>query len=109
MKLRPLTGNVLVELDAPARVTESGLLIGQHTVSAEENQQAAKEPKMPPGEIGVVKAIGPWPKTKSGLLRMPEFGVGARVLLPHGAGIAMRAYNDNFRMVEAREVLAVLV
>jgi co-chaperonin GroES (HSP10) len=108
MRIKPLTGNVLIELDAPNRNTASGIVIAEHTMSAEGNQVAARAPEKPPGVVGTVRDIGAWPKTKRGLLAMPEFGVGAKVVLPHGAGIHMRCFQERFRMVYQHEVLAVI-
>jgi co-chaperonin GroES (HSP10) len=108
VRIKPLSGNVLIELDAPDRSTASGIVIADYTNSAEDNQVAARMPEKPPCVVGTVREIGAWPKTKRGLLAMPEFGVGAKVILPHGAGIHMRCFQERFRMVYQHEVLAVI-
>lgn len=84
-------------------------MLPQHTPSAEENQEAARRPTMPSGLTGVVKAIGPWPKLPNGMMAMPEFGVGARVVIGRNAGFEMhRGTGERLKMVHNDQVLAVL-
>ena len=109
MKIRPLTGQVLVEILPSEKVSAGGIEIPEHTLSAEEHQQAAKNPRPPPPWTGIVREIGAWPKLRNGLLAMPEYGKGARVLVGHNAGIQMqRNIGERFRMVHQDEVLAIL-
>ena len=110
MKLKPLTGQVLVEILPAETRSAGGVDLPQHTPSPEENQEAARRPMMPPAVTGVVKAIGEWPKTRSGLLKMPEFGVGARVIIGPNAGLDLdQAIGRRFKMVRQSQVLAVLI
>lgn len=111
MKLKPLTGQVLVQLDGPERFADMGelLMLPQRTISPEEHQQAARNPTMPPGLTGVVKAIGPWPKLSNGMALLPEFGVGARVVIGNRAGLDLqRGIGERLKMVRNDQVLAVL-
>jgi co-chaperonin GroES (HSP10) len=109
MRVKPLTGNVLVELDPPDKMTLAGLHIPGHTVSAEENQQAAHHPTSPGAVTGTIVEIGPWPKLKNGKALMPEFGRGARVAVRPTAGITMHwETSDRLKMISSEDVLAVL-
>jgi co-chaperonin GroES (HSP10) len=109
MKLKPLTGQVLVEILPAETRSAGGINLPQHTPSPEENQEAARRPTMPPGVTGIVKAIGQWPKLRNGMLAMPEFGVGARVIIGPNAGLDMeRRLGDRLKMVHQSQVLAVL-
>ncbi len=109
-KITPLTGQVLIEILPSESQSAGGIVFPEHTMSPEENQQAARDPQLPKPHIGLVKAIGKWPMLKNGMALLPEFGVGARVIVRHNAGIQMqRNIGEKFRMVEQQEVLAVLV
>jgi len=109
MKVKPLTGKVLVELDAPDKLTLTGLHIPNHTLSAEEHQQADKKPWKPAGIVGKVVEIGPWPKLKNGLAVLPEFGIGARVIVRPTAGVSMNwETSGRLKMLSSDDVLAVL-
>ena len=110
MKLKPLIGQVLVEILPADTRSAGGVDLPQHTPSPEENQEAARRPTMPPAVTGIVKAIGEWPKTRSGLLKMPEFGVGSKVVIGPNAGLDMeRRLGDRLKMVRNEQVLAVLI
>jgi co-chaperonin GroES (HSP10) len=110
MNIKPLTGQVLVELLPPEKCSAGGITIPDHTMSPDEHQEAARRPTMPPGLTGIVKAIGPWPKTRTGFARMPEFGVGARVIIGRGAGLDLqRGIGERLKMVRNDQVLAVLI
>ena len=109
MTIKPLCGQVLVELDAPDKFTAGGIEIPGYTLSPEDHQQAARRPTPPPGVTGIVKSIGAWPKTRSGLARMPEFGVGAKVIIGPHTGLEMqRSLGERMKMVRNEQVLAVL-
>lgn len=109
MRIKPLTGQVLVEILPADKRSAGGIDVPEHTPSPEENQQAAHRPTMPPGLTGVVKAIGPWPKLANGMALMPEFGVGARVVIGPHAGLDMtRGVGERLKMVRNDQVLAVL-
>jgi len=111
MRIIPLTGQVLVELDPPAKFADLGkiLMLPQRTPSPEENQQAARRPEMPLGVTGIVREIGAWPKLRNGMALMPEFGRGAKVVIGANAGQQMlRGIGEKFRMVHIGEVLAVV-
>lgn len=110
MTIKPLTGQVLVEILPVDKRSAGGIDLPEHTMSPEENQSDARRPTMPPGLTGVVKAIGPWPKTRTGLARMPEFGIGARVVIrPHGGLDLQRGIGERLKMVHQSQVLAVLI
>ena len=109
MRVVPLTGNVLVELDAPDKMTFGGLHIPEHTASAEENQVAARAPTQPPAVTGRVVEIGPWPKLKNGMAVLPEFGRGARVAIRPTAGVTMHwETSGRLKMLSSDDILAVL-
>ena len=110
MNVKPLTGQVLVEILPADKRTAGGIDLPEHTPSPEENQQSARRPEMPLGLTGVVKAIGQWPKLANGMIVMPEFGVGARVVLSRGAGLDLqRGMGERLKMVRNDQVLAVLI
>jgi co-chaperonin GroES (HSP10) len=109
MNIRPLTGQVLVEILPREKVSAGGIEIPDHTLSPEEVQATHRQPTPPPPWIGIAKAVGAWPKTKTGLLRMPEYGVGAKVVVRHNGGVEMRRnVGERYRMVAQKEILAVL-
>lgn len=109
MKVKPLTGQVLIEVLPPEKESAGGVALPDYDLTPEDQQRLARNPQMPPGLKGRVRAIGAWPKTASGLARMPEFGVGALVIIPPKSGLEMhRNLGDRFRMVKQSQVLAVL-
>lgn len=107
--VRPLTGQVLIELVPPARVSLGGIDLPDHTVTPEEQQERDHHPT-PPGPVqGIVVAIGPWKKLKNGMALLPPFGVGAKVLVPKHAGMSMSYdVSGRLKMVPSEQVLAVL-
>lgn len=110
MQIKPLTGQVLVEILPEDRRTAGGIELPEHTQSPEEVQASHRRPEPPPPWQGIVRAIGDWPKLRNGMLAMPEYGIGARVVVRHNAGVQMqRGIGEKFRMVRQEEVLAVLV
>jgi co-chaperonin GroES (HSP10) len=109
MKVRPLTGQVLVEILPADSRSSGGIDLPEHTPSPEENQEAARRPSVPPGLTGVVKAIGAWPKLANGMALMPEFGVGTRVVIGPHAGLDLtRGIGERLKMVRNDQVLAVI-
>ncbi|HUD74791.1 MAG TPA: hypothetical protein VMQ76_06940 [Terracidiphilus sp.] len=109
MNIKPLPGQVLVEILPDDKRTAGGIELPEHTPSPEENQEAARRPEMPIGLTGVVRAIGQWPKLANGKALMPEFGVGARVVLSRCAGLDLqRGIGERLKMVRNDQVLAVL-
>ena len=107
MKITPLTGQVLVEILPEPTETDTGIAIPEYDMTPEDHQRAARNPSPPPPHRGIVRAVGQWPKTKSGLMRMPEYGIGAMVVVPARAGLELQHYK-RYRMIQQREVLAVL-
>lgn len=104
-----MCGQVLVEILPKEKMSEGGIAFPDHTTSPEEHQQAARKPVKPPPLYGIVRAIGNWPKLRNGMMAMPEFGLGARVVVGSHAGITMhRGIGERFRMCLVEEVLAVL-
>lgn len=109
MKIKPLTGQALVEILPPDTMTAGGIELPQRSLSAEEVQERHRTPAPPPPWTGIVREIGPWPKLRNGMALMPDFGRGAKVIVGHNAGLQMhRGIGERFRMVQIREVLAVL-
>jgi len=109
MRVIPLTGNVLIELETPERITFTGLHIPEHTPSAEENQVSARAPTPHPAVTGKVVEIGPWPKLKNGMAVLPEFGRGARVAIRPTAGVTMHwETSGRLKMLSSDDILAVL-
>jgi len=109
VNIRPLTGQVLIEILPRDRFSPGGIEFPEYTLSAEEVQQRNHVPTKPPPLHGVVTAIGAWPKLRNGMALMPEFGVGAKVIVRHNAGLQMhRGIGEKFRMCLVEEVLAVV-
>lgn len=109
MNIRPLSGQVLIEILPPNKISAGGIQFPDHTRSPEEVQASHRKPEPPPPLQGVVKEIGYWPKLRNGLSLMPEFGIGAHVILRHNSGVQMhRGIGDRFRMCLVEEVLAVV-
>lgn len=108
MTIKPLTGQVLVEILPAEKKSHGGIDLPTHTMSPQENQEAAVRPTMPPGVTGRVVEIGPWPKTRSGLARMPEFSVGARVVIGPNAGLDLQGLGRKLKMLDQSQVLAVI-
>lgn len=109
-KVKPLTGQVLIEVLPADMLSSGGIAIPEHTLSADEQQEASKNPEKPArNNIGIVRAIGPWPKLKNGLALLPEFGVGAKVVFNSYRGVEMQQrVGQRLRMMRNEDVLAVL-
>lgn len=111
MRIKPLCGQVLIEVEKPPIQTAAGVALpGEVSLSPEFIQDHHSNPEKPAkNHIGVVRAVGPWPKTRKGLLRMPEFGIGARVVFNPFRGTPMqRTVGERLRMVRQEDVMAVL-
>lgn len=111
MKIKPLTGQVLIEVESAPTQTAAGVALpGDVSLSPEFVQEQHANPEKPAkNHIGVVRAVGPWPKTRKGLLRMPEFAIGARVVFNPFRGTPMRrGTGERLRMVRQEDVMAVL-
>lgn len=109
MRITPLTGQVLIEILPPDKLSAGGIEIPEYTMTPEDHQAAARSPEKPPAIIGLVRKTGDWPKLKNGFLKMPEFGVGAKVAISPHAGIEFHYdVKGRFKMVKHSDVLAVL-
>jgi co-chaperonin GroES (HSP10) len=109
MRIRPLTGQVLVEILPPEKLSPGGIEIPERALTPDEHQRESLNPSPPPPWTGIVREIGKWPMLRSGLLDMPPFGIGQTVLVGRHSGVAMERFiGKQFRMVKASEVLAVL-
>ena len=109
MRVRPLTGQVLIEILPKDRFSPGGIEFPDHTMSPEEVQASHRNPQRPPPLQGIVREIGNWPKLPNGMMAMPEFGIGAKVIVRHNAGLQMhRGIGEKFRMCLVEEVLAVV-
>jgi co-chaperonin GroES (HSP10) len=109
MTIKPLTGQVLVEMLPPETESAGGIVFPQRSRSPEELTQAHDPSicKEPPAQA-VVRAIGPWPQ-KNGKCVLPEFGIGARVVVSAYSGQKLRrGIGENFKLVNTEDVLAVL-
>lgn len=110
MNLKPLQGQVLIEV-CPLPSTSAGgvALPGTVALSAEIVQEQSHNPEKPSKDnIGIVKAIGAWPKTRNGMLKPPEFGLGARVAFNPWRGIDMQRDLGRLKLISQEDVLAVL-
>lgn len=110
MKLKPLTGQVLIEVVAPATKSHGGVdLPDERPLSPEFVESTHANPTKPSkNHIGIVREIGPWPKLGNGMLLMPEFGKGAKVVFNPYHGTELRYHNKPLKMVALDDVLAVL-
>lgn len=109
MRVRPLSGQVLIEILPRDTHSAGGIVFPDHTPSPEEVQAGHRNPEKPPPLQGIVRAIGAWPKLRNGMALMPEFGIGAKVIVRHNSGLTMhRGIGERFKMVLVEEVLAVI-
>lgn len=111
MRIKPLEGQVLIEVEAPPDTSTGGVALPNGLpVPPEVEQENSHNPDKPAkNNIGRVVAVGAWPKTRKGLLKMPEFGPGQRVLFNPWRGTPMeRGIGERFRMVRQSDVMAVL-
>lgn len=110
MRIKPLLGQVLIEVLPPETKTAGGVdLPEERPLSPEFVEETHRDPVKPAkNHIGIVRACGPWPKTKNGLLRMPEFGLGQKVVFNPFTGTELTGRGHRLRMVRQDDVLAVL-
>lgn len=109
MRVIPLTGQVLIELDERERESAGGIAIPDHTTTPEEHQERARHPSPPPGITGKVVEMGPWPKLKNGMALLPPFGIGARVVIRPTSGTEFNWETScKLKMLRSEDVLAVI-
>lgn len=109
MRVRPLTGQALIELLPHDQFSDGGIEIPKRSLSPEEIQDRHLNPDKPKPWYGVVRSIGKWPALKCGKLLLPEYGVGMRVVIKHNAGVPFQdGTHRKLRMVHQGDVLAVL-
>lgn len=102
MKIRPLPGQVLIQVLPPETQTETGLFLPD--IAAD----APKGEKQRPFK-GVVIALGPWRKTKQGFGVLPDFGIGQTVICtPYRGTKLSRNIGERYQLVRADDVLAVV-
>lgn len=102
MNLRPLTGQVLVQVLPYDGQTAGGLTIPDIAKDGPcgEKKRARR---------GIIQAIGPWRRVKSGHAVLPEFQVGAQVIISEYIGTKLtRDIGENLRLLPVAHVLAVL-
>lgn len=101
MSLRPLTGQVCVQLSPPDEKTNGGLFL-PHAVHRGPGEKA--DPRK-----GVVISVGPWRKTKKGFAILPDFKPGDTVLVNEYLATKLtRAIGENLRLCRVDDVLAVV-
>lgn len=102
MKIRPLTGQVLVKLLPPDE--KDGSIFVTEQVSSPDNIYAKSRPRR-----GVIVGIGPWKKTKNGLGVLPPVKPRDTVILsPYKGQNLTRDIADNMVLVNSDDILAVL-
>lgn len=102
MKIKPLTGQVLVRLLPPDEM--EGSLFVANGESNQENIYAKSRPRK-----GVIVGIGPWRKTKNGLGVLPPVKPRDTVLLsPYKGQNLTRDIADNMILINSDDILAVL-
>lgn len=102
MNVKPLTGQVLVEVLPPEDKTLGGLFIPDVAQSSPRGEKAR------PFKALVV-AIGAWRKTKQGFAVLPEFGIGAQILCTPYAGTKLsRNIGERYQLVKVTDVLAIV-
>lgn len=107
-KIKPLTGQALVELLPHDRLTTGGIEIPERCLSPEEVQDRHLNPDKPKPWFGVVREIGAWPRLRCGKLAMPEFGLGSKVIIRHNSGTEIHYHERvKLRVVQQSDVLAV--
>lgn len=107
--VRPLAGQVLIELLSTETKSSGGIELPNRTLSPEEVSERHASPEKPPGLIGIVKAVGEWPTIKNGMRLMPEFGLNSRVVISPNAGQSLQFDSSRrLKLVSQSQVLAVL-
>ncbi len=109
-KVKPLTGQVLVELLPVETQSAGGIELPHRGLSAEEVQASHQNPEKPQGLQAIVREIGQWPKLKNGMAMMPEFGRNSRVVISPNAGQLLQwDTTRRLKLIEQSKVLAVLI
>lgn len=98
MKLKPMRGFVLVEMEPSKEMSDGGVFIPE--TLRDKTQCSAR--------IGVVKSIGAWKTTDDGHAILPEFKLGDRVAFSQYSGKSLHGQSDKFKLLEVDKVLAVL-
>lgn len=108
-KVKPLTGQVLIEILPAEKKTPGGIELPQRSLSAEEVQETHQNPEKPKALTGIVRACGPWPKLKCGLTLMPEFGINSKVVIsPNSGQLLQWETARRLKLISQSQVLAVL-
>lgn len=110
MRIKPLTGQVLIEVLPPDTKSPGGVdLPDERPLSPDLVQEQNRNPEKPAKHhIGIVREVGQWPKLRNGMLNMPEFGKGAKVVFNPFRGQQMTLAGKSLRMMQLEDVLAVL-
>lgn len=109
MTIKPLTGEVLIEMLPADGSSPGGIVFPQRHRSPEEITEA-HDPSIcrEPAGQGIVRAIGKWP-TRNGKCVLPPFGLGARVVVNAYVGQKLRRdLGENFKLVRTEDVLAIV-
>lgn len=109
-RIKPLTGQVLIEVLPPDTKSAGGIDIPDSVqLSADEVQEQSHDPQKPrKPNIGIVRACGAWRQLPNKMLLLPEFAVGARVMFDPWKGTELRENGKSMRMLKQDDVLAVL-
>lgn len=99
---------MIVEVLPDDSVSAGGVHLPKHGLSADEVQERHRNPEKPHALTAIVHAIGEWPRLPNGMALLPEFGVGAKVLVSPHRGQQMAYDQRKLRMVALGDVLAVL-
>lgn len=100
MTIRPLTGQVLVEILPSSNLSDGGIYFPE---SSDDEQPFRDKPR--PFKARVIR-IGPWP-AKNGRHELPPFQPGATVLVsPHAGTTLTRSLGDRMKIVNYGEVIA---
>lgn len=98
--IRPLSGQVLVELLQPP--TQSGSMF------LPENRKLSDNIGREPAREGIVRSCGVWAMNKAGNLIPYEVKKGDRVMVDPVLGKHVMAYPWNLRIYDHRQILAKL-
>lgn len=108
-RVKPLAGQVLIELLPADTHSAGGIELPNRTLSPEEVQERHRDPEKPMAIIGVVKALGDWPRLANGMGLLPDYGVGAKVAIRPEVGTSLQwDKTRRLKMIPQKDVLAVL-
>lgn len=107
---KPFTGQVLIEILPDPTVSAGGLSFpGPLTLSADMVQEQAKDPQKPTdNQVGIVRRMGGWPRLRNGMAKMPEFGLGQKVVINRFRGEYLHDGYQKFKLLDQSDVMAVL-